>query len=126
MGNKALIIGNSKEERQRLASELAFEGFEIDETETGCEIINHTGIHKSYNIIICDWNLTILNPIELLSLAISKNIINDNAAIFICVDGSDADIYCLNLLNKVHILKKPINVSDVINFLKNDNNAYST
>lgn len=118
MKNKALIIGNSKEERQRIASELAFEGYEIDETETGCEVMNHTWNSKGYNIVICDWNLQILNPIELLSLAISKNIINDNAAIFISVEGSDTDLYCLNLMNKVHILKKPINVTEIINFLK--------
>lgn len=118
MKNKALLIGNSKEERQRIAGELAFEGFEIDETETGCEIVNHSWSGKSYNIVICDWNLPILNPIELLGLALSKQIINDNAVIFIVVDDSDSDIYCLNLLNKVHILKKPINITEALNFLK--------
>ena len=119
MKNKALIIGSSKEERQRIAGELAFEGYGADETENGCEIMNHTWNGTGYNFVICDWNLPILNPLELLGLALSKQVINDSTVLFICVEDSETDIYCLNLLNKIHILKKPISVTEILNFLKN-------
>lgn len=120
---RALVVDGQAESREALSTRLKGLGLQVDEVASSCPASEHLkqakAAGKPYELMILDWDLPGMNPLELLGWAEAEQVLEATLVVLVCPNDIRQQLTDQQLGQFAAVLEKPVSAERLSHLLQN-------